>query len=759
MAKKRALRKLKPLRLAEGAVRAEAGSARPPEAGGSRETPGGLHPSGPGRREAGGSDGPRGSAQSGSGQGRIGSERFLPAAMWTRFGSQFRRATGVALALHDDSGRRVLGGADRGAGCPLDTAQGDRSCLVFHRKAVQHAAGAEEPVLFRCPHGFLMFGVPLRSGAHGEEAPLVLLGGPVRTEPPQATADALVKEFGLGEAEAARLAGAVPRVPPRRLFELARLARLALESVAGGAAMTEAYGQGLSQVMTLFEVASDLSQTASAHELYALALNALGVLFDVECAAILLLDEAGERYRTHTAMGDQEKPLLSWTAPVAGEPFGALRRPGSVVRVDDAHLLGKLGLPLEVETLTAFGLWDGERTRGMLVVINSELDEEHEQLIRGLAGQISVAIEKHRLHRELERRQRELEAVQAMSRQFLTCLDPDALFETILEEARKITGASKGSLMFAANGNGELVVKAVTGMDDRVVRRLRVKTGQGVAGRVFASGEPIVVKNVEMDERFRRRNRPRYSTKSFLSLPLVMEGRTVGVLNLADKLSGEIFSEADLCLLQSMAAQATIAIERSTFYTQSRELRKISITDPLTGLLNRRYFQERLAEEVDRATRHGHPMSLIMIDIDHFKAYNDTNGHPAGDKALVLVGRALRSSIRTIDVVSRFGGEEFAVILPETRKQEAMEIGERIRVEIERLYFPGEEALPGGRLTISLGVAGFPEDARDLKTLIQQADRALYQAKARGRNTLVAFRASKPPPTSPPAGPSWTKVL
>jgi diguanylate cyclase (GGDEF)-like protein len=234
----------------------------------------------------------------------------------------------------------------------------------------------------------------------------------------------------------------------------------------------------------------------------------------------------------------------------------------------------------------------------------------------------------------------------------------------------------------------------------------------------------------------------------------------IGVLNLSDKLTGEIFAEEDLRVLEGVAVQATIAIERSSYYQQSQELRKISITDSLTGLLNRRYFQERLAEEVDRATRHGHPLSLIMIDIDHFKAYNDANGHPAGDKALMLVGRALRGSIRAIDVVSRFGGEEFAVILPETQKEKAEEIGERIRREVEGLYFAGEESLPLGRLTVSLGVAGFPEDAGDLKSLIQKSDQALYLAKDQGRNRIVTYGAAEPAALAAVANAAtWTKVL
>jgi diguanylate cyclase (GGDEF)-like protein len=238
-----------------------------------------------------------------------------------------------------------------------------------------------------------------------------------------------------------------------------------------------------------------------------------------------------------------------------------------------------------------------------------------------------------------------------------------------------------------------------------------------------------------------------------------MGGRVVGVLNLSDKVSGEIFSAEDLRMLQAVATQATIAIDRSNYYAQSQELRRISITDSLTGLLNRRYFQERLAEEVDRSTRHSKPLSLMMIDADHFKQYNDNNGHPAGDKALVMIARCLRDGVRAIDVVSRFGGEEFAVILPETRKDEALEIGERLRQGVESVYFPGEESLPGGCLTVSIGVASFADDARDLKSLIQRADRALYQAKARGRNTIVPYGGQRHDQELSPASQSWTKLL
>lgn len=681
-------------------------------------------------------------------------DRILPTALWERFVGQYRAATGLPLALVDGEGRPLRG---EGARCPGGASA---RCGAFYRKLAVQAAASPEPLVFRCPGGLLLFGVAAGESNLGSTG-VVLVGGPVLSEASGAVpAAGLTQLLGVGAEEARDWALTLPTLSPKKFQALAQLAQLSLRWIVQGHHFKHTYTQRQAQILTLFEVAGDLGRATSAHELNALALNTLGVLFEVSTAATLLKDPGSETFRVHTAMGNLEQALRGWTVAAGAEPFAGLSEPGASVLVDDAHVLGKLDLPEEVRDLAAFSLAGRGERFGLLVVFNTAVEPEVEQLMRGFAVQLSLAFENRRLQVEVSARARELQAVQEMSRQFLANLDPEQLFHVILDEARKITGAQKGSLMLpASGGDGELAVRAVTGMNEGVVEKLRVPAGHGIAGRVFATGEAIVVANLEKDARVGRKNRPRYATKSFVSVPIHVDGRTVGVLNLADKLSGEIFSEEDLRLLQAMATQATMAIERSTYYTQSQELRKISITDALTGLLNRRYFQERLAEEVDRATRHGSALSLIMIDIDHFKAYNDANGHVAGDRALVLVGRSLRASIRTIDVVSRFGGEEFAVILPETRKAEAMDIGERVRREVEALYFAGEEAQPARRLTVSLGVAGFPEDARDLKSLIQRADRALYAAKAEGRNRIVAYggpggTAAPPTPPSP-----WTKVL
>jgi diguanylate cyclase (GGDEF)-like protein len=169
------------------------------------------------------------------------------------------------------------------------------------------------------------------------------------------------------------------------------------------------------------------------------------------------------------------------------------------------------------------------------------------------------------------------------------------------------------------------------------------------------------------------------------------------------------------------------------------ELKKISITDPLTTLLNRRYFQERLHEEVERSKRHGLPLSLIMIDIDHFKSFNDRYGHPAGDEALKLAAACMRNTIRTIDVAARYGGEEFTVILPQTTKSSAQTIAERICRDVEKIDFAFVREKDRGSITVSIGLASFPDDADTLEDLIRNSDRALYLAKEHGRNRVVLF--------------------
>ncbi len=166
-------------------------------------------------------------------------------------------------------------------------------------------------------------------------------------------------------------------------------------------------------------------------------------------------------------------------------------------------------------------------------------------------------------------------------------------------------------------------------------------------------------------------------------------------------------------------------------------LRQLAITDGLTGLFNHRYFKEHLEQELYRASRHHSEVSLIMIDIDFFKRYNDTFGHPAGDALLRAVARMLKDNVRKIDIAARYGGEEFVLVLAETNKPAASLVAEKMRRMVETSTFEGLPAHNNGHITISLGIATFPLDATNPNDLITMADQRLYQAKQRGRNQVV----------------------
>lgn len=203
-----------------------------------------------------------------------------------------------------------------------------------------------------------------------------------------------------------------------------------------------------------------------------------------------------------------------------------------------------------------------------------------------------------------------------------------------------------------------------------------------------------------------------------------------GILLIDNTLSQKVIDEKTITILSVIAHAVGIAINNSKAY--SHALRE-AIHDDLTGLHNRRYFNERLLDEVDRARRYGNEISLLLGDIDFFKNINDTYGHPVGDEVLGMIGTMLRSKLRKTDIVARYGGEEFAIILLNTDKDKSVEIAENLRQAIAEAVLPGRENL---RLTISFGVAAYGKDAQTFEGLINSADKALYHAKAQGRNRV-----------------------
>ena len=221
----------------------------------------------------------------------------------------------------------------------------------------------------------------------------------------------------------------------------------------------------------------------------------------------------------------------------------------------------------------------------------------------------------------------------------------------------------------------------------------------------------------------------RQVTQAFEELPVII---VTGHGSIEVAVESMQAGAADFVTKPVPAAVLHLRIQKALEHARTRRL---ASTDGLTGVYNHRTFQERLSQEIARADRYSRPLSVLMIDVDHFKVYNDTYGHPQGDIVLQDLARLLQEMSRTSDTVARWGGEEFAIILPETDSVGAQKIGQRLCEQVERYPFPGQELMPGGTLTISIGVATYASASRK-EVLLQAADTALYTAKREGRNRV-----------------------
>ncbi len=247
---------------------------------------------------------------------------------------------------------------------------------------------------------------------------------------------------------------------------------------------------------------------------------------------------------------------------------------------------------------------------------------------------------------------------------------------------------------------------------------------------VIRNRKRLIVSDAHQDFRFDVTETTRQEKlRSLVSVPLFQEGRVIGTLRI-NAHARETFTNDDLRLLDAIAVLASSALSNAMLYEQTEQL---AIRDSLTGLYVRRYFYERLKEEHRRALLTNRSLSLLMCDLDYFKTCNDRFGHQAGDLVLVRVAEILNEMTEHA-IVARYGGEEFSVLLAETTKQEAIELGEKIRKAIENATFSIRREKV--KMTISVGVANLPEDTLDLETLVQKADQALYQAKRQGRNRV-----------------------
>lgn len=514
--------------------------------------------------------------------------------------------------------------------------------------------------------------------------------------------------------------------------------------------MNKELDQKVFDLFTITQAGKVFTSTPDPKQLSIIILSMIVERLGVEKCALLLYDKKNEVFKVSHQIGLDKKAEnitykhkegLFWQLIANGDPF-------SVVNIDRKMRFPQIFKQNHLELLES-ATWIPMKTKdriiGIITLDQMNIDYTNLEYITHLAGQAAASFETAFLYQEigesrkqLDKQMHNLKILYDIGRALNFIDDLTKLLKMIIDQAIEVVHAAKGSLMLLEGD--ELVVRVVRGIDKITEEKIlsgeinctRIKVGEGIAGRAAKTGKPFLIDDTTVDGRFMVSKHS--NVENIMCIPLKVYDEIIGVINISNKKIGGSFTQEDLKIIETLADQAAVAINNARLY-------EMAVTDGLTKLFIRRHFMQRLDDEIRRAGRYGHEVSLLMIDIDHFKKLNDTHGHQAGDKVLIEVSKLIRRSIRSTDMAGRYGGEEFCLMLPETNTTGAMIIAERLRKEIESItvnYFDVEL-----KCTISIGIGTFPRDGSDSAELIRNADKALYQSKEAGRNRVTPF--SEPP--------------
>lgn len=358
--------------------------------------------------------------------------------------------------------------------------------------------------------------------------------------------------------------------------------------------------------------------------------------------------------------------------------------------------------------------------------------EEECEFLEILARQLSVIIGNVRLLEEARRTADYLSTINEISRSFASVLEPEALFEKIYREVHRVIPME--AFFVATYHPQKREIELAFLIDDgKRCPPTRFKLDDGPTSRVIMTGQPFVAHVEARDdvEGARWLGHKPDPTRSAIIVPMRVGPHVVGAIS-TQSYTPNAYGQEEIELLTTIASSAAIALENARLYQTAREL---SLTDDLTDLGNYRFFCNALEREIERVKRNGSPLSLVMIDSDSLKYINDRYGHAIGDMHLIHLAEMMRAVSRKSDTLARYAGDEFMIILPNTRKEDAGIMAERLRARIENspLSVDGSPVVA----TVSIGVASFPEAGSTVDELVNAVDTALYKAKRRGKNRVV----------------------
>ncbi|SNB48104.1 diguanylate cyclase with GAF sensor [Geobacter sp. DSM 9736] len=644
---------------------------------------------------------------------------------------------GYHLAIYGREGDNRITGSEAWQAC---RAEGYSSlcsavCLSSLKTSIDQASETGRPALFRCPLGLLGFVVELQH-QNGQHHYLVATG--VREKSLDLyRIEAISKAEGMNPFALLEHLQELPVVTEQEVSSAAQRVQALAVLPAEGTERTPGDADLRDRLKLALHVSEELDSCASPQEVFDLLSEAIGIMLDAPGISAVIPSDNGSTFTLQELWGE------SAPTSVKADLLYRFSPPGSTPPVPlQEDVLRKLLPSSQVHTATYLPLSTGGTTFGAMIVQGGEVAGDDLLLMGIMIGRAALRLAMLQREEEFTRKTSRSERLLGMI-STLALSDGEAFHDIVLQTAAELVEASSGSFMLFAEDREVLRIKSALGLNPQLLKVMDVKPGSGIAGKVALNGTPLVVNDIEKDPRVASPNRPRFKTKSFMSLPFLHRGQVLGVLNLADKKNEGIFVEEDLALLTPFTNHVASMLRRNDYQEKVEMLERLSITDPLTDLYNRRFLERRMDEEINRSMRNQQHMTVMLIDIDYFKTYNDICGHVAGDKALRKIARVLRGSVREMDVVTRYGGEEFCVLLPGTSKRESIFVAERIRRDVEAELFQGEEHLPFGRLTASIGIASFPHDGNNPTTLVNAADIALYEAKSGGRNRIVMLNGTK----------------
>ncbi len=480
------------------------------------------------------------------------------------------------------------------------------------------------------------------------------------------------------------------------------------------------------ELALLNRIMGSVSASLNLVEVFHTAAIELAAALNIPRVAIYRVE--GPLLRLAAQVGASDAP---GEVPVTAGVMGRVVRTGRPefvpnVRDDPDYILSSF----EVTSMAAAPITQDGATSGVIMVEGigaRPVTPQMFEFISAYAQQLSVNASNASFYEEQRRAHDELQVLYEAAKAVSGTLELRTVLDSLVSVTCRAFDYEEGTLFMVDAESGDLTVEAAYGFQESVLGT-HFPAGAGIVGWVARTGTPVLVDDVRTDSRYRQVDE---RTRSELAVPLIAEGKVLGVFNVENSRLAA-FGQRDLRLLTTLASYAVVAIQNARLYEQAQRL---AITDGLTELYNHRYLHEALDRILERARRDIQPLGLIMLEIDHFKRYNDTYGHQSGDETLRTVAGLLRRGSRPSDIVARYGGDEFMVILPGATKTATLETAERLRRAVEAYpLILGDEVIT--TVTLSVGVATFPHDGRTVDALVEAVDRAQYIAKRSGGNKV-----------------------